>query len=250
MNIINHSEISFGTLPGLEEYVVPLQPLTIKKEKDSHRDLYNLRLLKGLKSIDIYGFPQVKSWSPIVVSTPLAFHEARALYRKRRTLKGYFVHFFIDDALFECIRKRPEMYLAMLKTADFIIAPDFSTYRNFPYPILVKNAFDNMLLAAYYQREGCNVVTNVTWSRPIFYDITFCGQPIGGTICVSSKSINLRDKKGLQLWLHGYTEVIKRLSPKYVIRIGKIIPGEEKIFSNPIRREVANPYINRIRHGR
>lgn len=241
-------------LPGLEEYAVPLpspeKTSAKEKKRNSYRDLYNLRLLKGLCAAELYGFPLLKPWSPRVVSKPLAFHEARAYYRKRKTLKGYFVHFYINDAQFECVRKRPEAYLAMLKSADFIIAPDFSTYRNFPFPVLVKNAFDNLLLAAYFQREGCNVVANVIWARPTFYDLTFSGQPVGGTICISSNSLDLRDKKGIQLWLHGYREAIKRLNPSQVIRIGKVIPGEEEIFANPIRREVINPYVEWMRNGR
>lgn len=132
-------------LPGLEEYAVPLrtpEPSSKKEErKNGHRDLYNLRLLEWLVAADLNGFPQLKPWSPTSISHPLAFHEARAYYRKHRTLKGFFVHFYIDDAKFDCVRRRPEVYIPMLKSADFIVAPDFSTYRNYPLPILMKNAF-------------------------------------------------------------------------------------------------------------
>lgn len=242
-------DISF-VLPGMEEYAVSPQPQIHEKKKTRRKDLYNLRLLEGLVSADINGFPKLKPWTPQIVSNPMAFHEARSYYRKHRTLKGYFVHFFIDDEKFDCIRKCPEKYLSMMKSADFVIAPDFSTYRNYPLPVLMKNAFDNLLLAAYYQRKGCNIVANVIWTRPMFYHLTFSGQPVESTICVSSNSLNLRDKKGVQYWLHGYSEAIKRLSPEKVIRIGKIIPGEENIFANPIRRDIINPYVERMRNGR
>ncbi|MGM9867170.1 MAG: DUF4417 domain-containing protein [Lepagella sp.] len=237
-------------LPGMEEYAVPLPSSEKVEKKRTPRDLYNLRLLERLESADIYGFPKLKPWTPSCISKPIAFHEARAYYRKHHSLSGYFVHFFINDEFFDCIRKNPERYLAMFKSADFIIAPDFSTYRNYPFPILVKNVYDNLLLASYFQCNGCNIVANAVWSLPIYYDLTFKGQPTGGAICVSSKSLNLRDKKGVCHWLHGYSETIKRLAPESVIRIGKIIPGEEKIFANPIRREVSNPYIERRRNGR
>lgn len=249
MNKTNQPGNSLPVLPGLEEYAILSAPPVNRNKDKQHRDLYNLRLLDGLTAADINGLPQLKPFNPASVSTPMAFHDARTYYRKRRSLKGYFVHFFIGDDHFDCIRKNPKRYLAMLKSADFIIAPDFSTYRNYPLPVLLKNAFDNLLLGAYFQRNGCNVVANVIWARPIFYNLTFSGQPEGATICVSSKSLNLRDKKGIQYWLHGYTEAIKRLNPKCVIRIGKIIPGEEKIYANPIRREILNPYISRMRYG-
>ncbi|MBD5372448.1 MAG: DUF4417 domain-containing protein [Bacteroides sp.] len=253
MNPLKNIQDVPPVLSGMEEYAIPLshpKNASTKRQRKLCRDLYNLRLLKGLCAVNLYGFPRLTPWSPEVVSKPLAFHEARALYRKHKTLKGYFIHFYIQDDKFECVRKRPEHYIEILKSADFIVAPDFSTYRNYPFPILIKNAFDNLLLAAYFQREGCNVVANVIWARPIFYDLTFSGQPIGGTICISSNSLDIRDKKGVQHWLHGYQEAIKRLIPSQVIRIGKIIPGEEDIFANPIRKEVLNPYVERMRNGR
>lgn len=247
----NSKEYAEGILPGMEEYAIPPSPPQNSKEKRKHRDVHNLRLLASLYAADpLIGIPTLKAYCPHAISIPIAFHEARAFYRKHGHLKGFFVHFFIDDDLFECIRKSPERYVKMLKSADFIVAPDFSTYRNFPFPVLLKNAFDNMLLAAYYQREGVRVVANIIWSRPIFYDYTFSGQPAESVICVSSKSVDIRDRKGVQHWLHGYKEAIKRLKPKMVIRMGKIIPGEESIEINHIRVDIDNPYISRIRHGR
>lgn len=243
------NKISESTvLPGMEEYVLPQNVHNnIHSEK---RDLYNLRLLTGLASSNHYGLPLLKGFIPEVISKPLAFHEARAKWKKGISLRGYFIHFYIEDEKFDCIRRRPDRYLEMLRSADFIISPDFSTYRNFPFPLLLKNAFDNILLGAYYERRGIKVVSNTIWSTPLFYDILFSGQPIRGAICVSSNSINLRDKKGIRHWLHGYKEAIKRLNPVIVIRLGKIIPGEDIIYSNPVRVAINNPYVERIRHGR
>lgn len=194
--------------------------------------------------------PQISSHTPSRISYPLAFNEARAIWNKYGSLQGYFVHFFIEDSHFECVRKSPEKYLCMFLSADFIIATDYSTYRNYPFPILMKNAFDNLLLAAYYERNGVKVVANVIWALPLFYDFTFSGQPIGGCICVSSNSVAMRDKKGIQLWLHGYKEAIKRLRPKVVIRFGKIIPGEGNVYATPIPIEENNHFVKAMRYGR
>lgn len=221
------------------------------KERRKHRDAHNLRLLTSLHAANpLIGIPALERYCPEAVSKPIAFHDARVLYKRQGHLKGSFVHFYVDDYQFECIRRSPERYLDMLKSADFIVAPDFSTYRNFPFPVLLKNVFDNMLLAAYYQKEGVNVVANVIWASPVFYEYTFSGIPHESTVCVSSKSVDLRDKKGLQQWLHGYREAIERLNPSTVIRIGKLIPGEETIHPDPVRVETDNPYIKRLSHGR
>jgi hypothetical protein len=235
-------------LPGMEEYMVSIPEH--KNKSAYHRDLYNLRLLAGLSPANHFGFPCLRGFVPSTISKPLPFHEARALWRKGKRLNGYFVHFYIEDEKFECLRRTPERYLEMLKSADFIISPDFSTYRNFPFPAPLKNAFDNILLGAYYERMGVRVVSNTIWSTPLFYDILFSGQPISGAICVSSNALSLRDKKGIRYWLHGYKEAIKRLKPVLVIRFGKVIPGEETIYSNPVRVAVDNTYVERMRHGR
>lgn len=249
--IMDNNKLYSGSpliLPGLEEYAVSIpEP---QRKFAPKRDLYNLRLLVGLTSANHFGLPCLKGYIPSAVSKPLPFHEARAMWRKGKPLRGYFVHFYIEDEKFECVRNIPEKYLEMLKSADFIISPDFSTYRNYPFAVLLKNAFDNILLGAYYERMGVKVVANTIWSTPLFYDILFSGQPIKGAICVSSNSLNLRDKKGIKHWLHGYKEAIKRLNPVLVIRLGKIIPGEENIYSNPVRVAVDNPYVERMRHGR
>lgn len=248
---MDHNKLNSGyppVLPGMEEYAVSIPA---SQKKSAHRrDLYNLRLLTGLSSANHFGLPCLKGFIPSIISKPLPFHEARTLWRKGKSLKGYFVHFYIEDEKFECLRRMPERYLGMLKSADFIISPDFSTYRNFPFPVLLKNAFDNILFGAYYERMGVKVVSNTIWSTPLFDDILFSGQPKGGAICVSSNSLNLRDKKGIKHWLHGYREAINRLNPALVIRFGKIIPGEENIYSHPERVSVDNPYVERMRHGR
>lgn len=235
-------------LPGFESLTITSSYNSKKKER--HRDLYNLRLLDGLKSANHYGMPQLNGYMPKVISKPIAFHEARALWKKGHSLRGYFIHFFIDDELFDCVRNKPEKYINMFKSADFIIAPDFSTYRNFPFPIVIGNTFDNLVLACFYEHNGVNVLANVFWSIPMFYEYTFSGQPVGRAICVSSNSLNKHDEEGVQLWLHGYKETICRLKPRIVIRVGKCVKGEENIFDNPIRINTDNPYVKFMRYGR
>ncbi len=235
-------------LPGMEPYATPKQ---FKNKKHTKiRDIYNLRLLTGLSSDGLYGLPTLNGFTPNMISKPLPFHEARAIWRKGYGLSGYFIHFYIEDEKFDCIRRNTDSYISMLKSADFVVAPDFSTYRNYPFPILLKNVYDNLLLAAYFEKQEVRVVANVVWASPLFYDATFSGQPKGSTIFVNSKSLRINDRKGVNLWLHGYKEAIMRLNPIQVVRFGKIVPGESEIYANPIRIEVDNPYIKAIRYGR
>lgn len=238
-------QLSFG-----DEYESEILSNSVPEERPTRQksDIHNLRLLSGLHMNRISDMPLLNPWNPSFISEPLAFHEARALFHKGKTLTGYFVHFYTDEMRYECFRKSPERYLKMLKTADFVIGPDFSTYRDWPLPVVMKNAFDNMLLASWLQKNGVRIVANVFWVTPLTYDLVFSGQPTGGTISVASCALSLVDKKGKNLWLHGYREAVRRLHPSNVIRYGKAVPGEEDIFPNPVKIE--NPYIIRMRHGR
>lgn len=226
-------------------------PCPVKNEegkKNKSRDLYNLRLLSGLSADGIYDLPSLQPYMPKSISRPLAFHEARAMYGKCHSLHGCFIHFYIDDVSFECVRRSPERYVNLFKSADFIIAPDYSTYANYPLPVLLRNAYDNQLIAAYMQRKGVNVVANAIWGRPIFYNMVFSGQPHGGAIAVSSNALRLSRKKDVSLWLHGYAEAISRLSPALVLRFGKTVGGEHEIYPEAIQIETENKYIKRIRN--
>lgn len=213
-------------------------------------DPFKLRRLDGMIQSGDFGFPSLDPCSPLQVNNvqPLAFHEALGIYKKIGTLKGYFVHFYIDDKRFLCVNEYPEKYLEMFKTADFLIGPDLSVYRNFPYAVILKNTFDNRVLTKYYQMRGIMTVINVAWSSPQTYDVTFDSLPLHSTIAVNSNCISKRDRKGVSLWLHGYEEAVKRLSPTSVIRYGDKIQGEENIYSEAFYIE--NPYLNFMRYGR
>lgn len=232
-------------LPGFEGFYVSLNESSSKGERLGE-GINILKLLSGLEPADIYGMPKIHGCSAVKVSTPLAFHEAVTFYNKIGTLVGHFVHFYIDDKNFNRFRNNPSKYIPMLKTSDFVIGPDWSIYRNYPFPYVLKNAFDNQLLSAFMEKHNIMVVANVVWCRPIFYNFTFAGQPSNAAICINSNSLDLKDKRGVNLWLHGYKEALQRLTPSMVIRFGKIVPGEEKILLKPIRVAVNNPYTTRM----
>lgn len=240
-----------GVIPGFED-IENLNPHSENKTKRKYRDIEKISLLKGLISSGLpYDIPIIKRCKAFeVLSKSLAFNEARAIFNKKKSLRGYFIHFFINDPLFECVRRNPKRYIQMFKSADFIVGPDYSMYRNYPFPIILKNYYDGMLLSAYYQLLGVKVIPNAGWISPQYYDLTVTGIPTESVISVSSNCIDRRDKQATRLWRHGYKETIKRLKPLQVIRFGKIIPGEEEIFKNPIRKNIDNPYISRMLHAK
>ncbi len=225
-----------------------MESLKDNKKRAKARDTFNLAMLDGMRGIGRYDLPELEPFNGPADSEPLPFNEAQLLYSKQKSLKGYFVHFYINDDRFRCLYNNPERYVDMLRSADFIVAPDYSVYRNFPFPVIIKNVFDNRRLARFYQLRGVNVVANVTWITPESYSYIFDGQPRGSVIAVNSNCIPVRDTMAVNLWKHGYAEAVRRLEPSLVLRYGRKIEGEETLFSAV--RHFESPYFKFLRHGR
>lgn len=102
---------------------------------------------------------------------------------------SYGVHFCIDDYQFERVWNRPQAYLELLRRFECVVCPDFSVYRDMPYPMKLWNLYRSRALGSWWQREGLTVIPNVTWSGPDSYEYCFSGLPKGGTIFMSTVGI-------------------------------------------------------------
>ena len=61
----------------------------------------------------------------------------------------------------------------------------------------------------------------ISWSDESSYDWCFDGEPVGGIVAVSSVGTQA-NKDSKRLFLRGYEEMMKRLSPEWVIFYGKV----------------------------
>lgn len=131
------------------------------------------------------------------------------------------VHFFVDDSLFVRHWNCPERYLPNLKKFRALLSPDFSTYTNMPFAVQIFNHYRKHWLAAYWQQNGITVYPTISWSTPGSYEWCFDGEPTNSIVAVSSVGC-ARDKDAKRLFLRGYDEMMKRLSPTWVIWYGKV----------------------------
>jgi hypothetical protein len=155
------------------------------------------------------------------------------------------VHFYIDDYLFERIWTAPDKYVPILQRFQCIIGPDFSQYRDLPYPVRLYNCYRNRLLTQYFQSKGIKVIPNVTWSLPDSYDYSFSGIPANSVIAINCSGVN-RCSLSKYLWYKGYEEAISRLAPSFIIRYGSVMEGEK----TEISRYFQNERIKMVRYGR
>lgn len=74
------------------------------------------------------------------------------------------VHFFLDDYQFERVWNDPDRYLPVLNKFRAVLAPDFSMYTDFPFPVQLFNQYRRQWCAAYWQEHGITVIPTICWS--------------------------------------------------------------------------------------
>lgn len=123
--------------------------------------------------------------------------------------KDGFAHLYIDDYRFERLWNRPEQYLNELRKYKGVIAPDFSTYTDMPYPMQIWNKYRSMALTAYWQREGIDVIPNLQWSDERSLYFAFNGLPEGGVFCTSTVGNRTKEaRRNFQMGLDAALEVL------------------------------------------
>ena len=136
------------------------------------------------------------------------------------------VHFYIDDYLFERAWKDPKRYAALLRAHPAVLTPDFSMFTDYPKAVQIYNHWRKHLLGAYWQSLGIRVFPSICWSDHESYDWCFDGEPVGGTIAVSSVGTQ-KNKDARKLFMDGYREALVRLKPEKVLFFGDVPDGCE-----------------------
>lgn len=119
--------------------------------------------------------PKVKPYVGPIPHGLIGFHRARAL----KGPSDAFVHFYLYDKNFNCIKNDPTRYLSVFSKHPGVIAPDFSVYADMPKPLVMANSFYNKEIATILQQHGIAVIPNISWSRSWSYEFCFEGWPIG-----------------------------------------------------------------------
>lgn len=136
------------------------------------------------------------------------------------------VHFFIDDYQFTRVWSKPDLYINCLRRFQAVMTPDFSTYTDFPKAVQIYNHYRKHWLGRYWQDHGITVIPTISWSDHDSFDWCFDGEPMGGTVAVSSVGTQ-GNPRSAQLFLDGYREMLIRLKPAEIILYGTAPPGCE-----------------------
>lgn len=131
------------------------------------------------------------------------------------------VHCFVDDYQFTRFWNQPDRYIPRLSEFRAVCSPDFSTYTDMPLATQIYNHYRKHWLAAYWQLHGLTVYPTISWSDEKSYEWCFDGEPRGGIVAVSSVGTQ-SNKEAKRLFLRGYDEMMKRLTPSWVIFYGNV----------------------------
>ena len=145
------------------------------------RNGHNLEL-GSFELIGEYGIPVLR---PVQLDARLTWirfnHALREPHRER-----YGVHFFIDDYLFQRAWHDPPRYALFLRSFPAVMTPDFSMFADYPRAVQIYNHWRKHQLGAYWQQTGMTVIPSIGWIGRDSYSWCFDGEPVGGTVAVSS----------------------------------------------------------------
>lgn len=131
------------------------------------------------------------------------------------------VHFFLDDYQFQRLWNTPDRYIEKLQNFNCVLSPDFSLYTDYPTALQIYNHYRKHWIGAYLQLYGIEVIPTICWSDEKSFEWCFDGEPIGGTVAVSSVGTQ-KNKIAKELFLKGYKEMIERLQPETIIFYGRV----------------------------
>ena len=141
-----------------------------------------------------------------------------------RQREAHGVHFFIDDYLFQRTWNDPCRYAHLLSGYQAVMTPDFSMFTDYPVAVQLYNHWRKHQLGAYWQSLGLTVIPSICWSDHDSYAWCFDGEPVGGTVAVSSVGTQ-KNPLARTLFLDGYMEMMRRLQPEKIIFFGDV-PAE------------------------
>ncbi len=165
---------------------------------------------------------------PGLLHTPLsAIPEWLVAYRDRiRSPRFDFsraaVHFFLDDYRFETVWSRPERALEHLSKYQTLLTPDFSLYTGWPLVVQQWNVYRSRWCGRYWQELGFQVIPTVSWSTTESFDFCFVGLPRQSVTAVSAQGVRLNAPVERERFMHGYQEMVDRLSPSTVLAYGNL----------------------------
>lgn len=211
-----------------------------KRPRNGCRDIWNAFMVEGARMSE-HDIPLCPTTADSLPGEVIAYSEAITIYRREiREDRDFrcdaFVCFYEDDCRFDGrngIWSSPGRAYRVLSHFGGIIAPDFSTYLDFPLPLRMWNYY-RMNAFGYWYGEICGkrVIANARWNGPESFDYCFDGIREGESIvAIGTVASGLRSRENWSYFREGLELLIEAKKPKALLIYGS---APEGIF-DPVR---------------
>lgn len=198
------------------------------------KDMWNAFMVKDA-AFTPNGIPVCPSTTGETPKEIITYSEAKAIYAKEiRKNKDFrvdsFVCFYEHDQRFDGpggIWANPKKAYSILRHFEGIIAPDFSTYSDFPKPLRLYNYYRMNAFGHWYGRIcGKKVIVNARWNFRESFSYCFDGIREGeGAVAIGTVGSDLRISESRYRFMCGLEELVKVKKPKKILVYGGFPPA-------------------------
>lgn len=192
-------------------------------------DVWNAFMVKDA-TFSEHDIPLCPTTAKNIPSRLIGYDEAKRFHKKmlRTHNKNYhvdaFIHFYIDDNKFDGKRSSfwlyPQKVLEIIEHYDGIIAPDPSTYADFPDPLKRWNFYRMNAFGYWIASQGHEVISNVRWNTPDTWEYCFDGNPRNSMLCIGTVASNLKYKVNYDPFEEGLFKMVEVLTPHNILVYG------------------------------
>lgn len=200
----------------------------MNKKRANLKDMWNSYMVKGA-SMSGNDIPICHTTATKAPKTIITYSEAKQIYKEKIVSNKSFkcdsyVCFYEDDKSFDGkngIWNDPKKARKILKHFEGIIIPDFSTYIDFPKPLMMWNIY-RMFAFGYWYGSICgeNVIVSARWGFKESYSYCFDGIASNEMIAIGTVGSSLAYSSNRKLFIDGLEELIQRKHPNLIIFYG------------------------------
>ncbi|MCF0110351.1 MAG: DUF4417 domain-containing protein [Erysipelotrichaceae bacterium] len=192
-------------------------------------DIWNAFMVKKA-TFSNHDIPLCPTTATKIPEKLIGYDEAKTIHKKMilDNKPNYhinaFIHFYIDDSKFD--GKKTSFWLYPNKVFeiachfDGIIAPDPSTYADFPDPLKRWNYYRMNAFGFWIASQGIEVISNVRWDTPDTWEYCFDGNPCNSMLAIGTVASSLKYKLNYALFADGLRRMYELLTPHTLIIYG------------------------------
>ena len=171
-----------------------------------------------------------------------------------KTRDGGILGFYTDDYRFEVCWNKKEAFLNKLVQQEWtaVVAPDFSTWDDWPFAVRLHNVYRSRWCARYWQEFGVQIIPSIQWGgdpdkiKSWAFETIPKGCPYVSIQCRTQ----LGDKRAWKIFRDTLEVVVDTISPDGIIIYGGIELGKniENSLPSGVEYHMLDAYMTKRRH--